>query len=128
MRKYIAILTICFALLPYFALAQLSPSETGLSQTGTEAYGTLDQSVGEWVGSKIIVPALSLVGIIFLILMIYAGFLWMTAGGKPDNTTKAKDMMIRAVIGVIIIAAAYAVTNFVFNAVQGPAVEESTTG
>jgi hypothetical protein len=108
----------CFLLSPLFAFAQLSPQETGLEQTGEEAYGTLDQTVGEWVGSKVIVPAMSIVGVLFLILMIYAGFLWMTAGGKPDQTTKAKDMMIRAIIGVIIIAAAYAITNFVFTAIQ----------
>ncbi len=117
MRKYIALAVIGLLLSPTLTFGQLDPSETGLESTGEEAYGTLDQSIGQWVGSKIITPALALVGVIFLVLMVYAGFLWMTAGGKSDQVQKAKDLMIRAIIGVIIISAAYAITTFVFRAI-----------
>lgn len=118
MRKYLAFTAVWLLSVPALAFAQLDPSETGLEQTGEEAYGSLGSvTIGEWIGSHIITPVLGLVGLIFLILMIYAGFLWMTAGGKPDQTTKARDMMVRAVIGVIIIAAAYAITTFVFRAI-----------
>ena len=118
MRKYIALATIALLLGPTLAFGQLDPSETGLTTTGDEVYGSLDQTIGQWVGSKIITPALALVGLIFLVLMVYAGFLWMTAGGQTDQVQKAKDLMIRAVIGVIIITAAYAVTSYVFTALN----------
>lgn len=60
---------------------------------------------------------LSLLGIIFLIIIIYAGFLWMTAGGNDDQVGKAKGLIKNAIIGVVIIVAAYAITNFVLGAI-----------
>ncbi|MBU4314974.1 hypothetical protein KJ673_01055, partial [Patescibacteria group bacterium] len=83
MRKFIAIAMFSLFLVPCFAMAQLTPQETGLEITGEQAYGSVAPSIGVWVGAKIITPALALVGVVFIILMIYAGFLWMTAGGKP---------------------------------------------
>jgi len=56
---------------------------------------------------------LSFVGVIFLILMIFAGLTWMTAQGSQEKVGKAKDLMINAVIGLIIVMAAYAITAFV---------------
>ena len=56
---------------------------------------------------------LSLVGILFLGLMIYAGLLWMTAQGNEQKVEKAKNLLINAVIGLIIVFAAYAITAFV---------------
>lgn len=62
---------------------------------------------------------LGLLGIIFLILIIYAGFLWMTAQGEEEKVTKAKDTITRAVIGLVIIVLAYAITYFVFSSLPG---------
>lgn len=81
-------------------------------QNATET--SLSQKIGE-----IIKIALSLVGMIFLVLMIYAGFLWMTASGEEEKVTKATNILKAAVIGLIIIVAAYSLTTFVLNAVYG---------
>jgi hypothetical protein len=56
---------------------------------------------------------LSLLGIIFLILIIYAGFLWMTAGGNDQQVGKAKSLISSAIIGLIIVVSAYAISYFV---------------
>ena len=116
MRK-LSLLLLSLFLLPSFAFAQLSPEDTGLEATGEEVYGALDAdtTLGAWVGAYIINPLLSLVGVIFLVLMIYGGFLWMTAGGNSGQVDKAKNILITAIIGTVIIAAAYAITNFVFT-------------
>ena len=74
---------------------------------------TLPVMIGGIIG-----VALSILGIILLLIMIYAGFLWMTAGGETDKTKKAKDFMINAVIGLIILLAAYAISNFVIDSIQ----------
>jgi len=66
------------------------------------------------IGS-IIGIALSFIGVIFLILMIYAGISWMTASGNQEKVTKAKDLIINAIIGLIIVLAAYAITSFIGN-------------
>jgi len=60
---------------------------------------------------------LGLLGLIFVILLIYAGFTYMTAQGDDKKITKAKDTIRNAVIGVIIILFAYIITNAVFTLV-----------
>jgi len=65
--------------------------------------------------ANIIKTALGFVGIIFLVLTIYGGFKWMTAGGDSSAVTKAQDVLTKAIIGLIIIVSAYAITYFVFN-------------
>jgi hypothetical protein len=56
---------------------------------------------------------LSFIGIIFLLLTVYAGFLWMTAQGNASQVEKAKDLLINAIIGLVIVTAAYSITIFV---------------
>lgn len=55
----------------------------------------------------------SFLGIIFLALMISGGFMWMTARGNEAQVNKAKELITMAVIGLIIISAAYAITAFI---------------
>ena len=120
MRQFLLALLVPTFLVPSFAFAQLSPDETGLDATGQEAYGELidDQDLGGYIGSRVITPLLSLVGLIFLLLMIYAGFLWMTAGGNSDQVDKAKKFIVNGVIGLIITLTAYAISNFVVDTLQ----------
>lgn len=60
----------------------------------------------------IIGAVLSFLGVIFLILMIYGGYQWMTAAGDEQKVTKAKDLIRNAIIGLIVVLAAYAITAF----------------
>ena len=68
----------------------------------------------EMIGNLISV-VISLLGIIFLGLTLYAGFLWMTAGGDTDKVGKAKTLLQQGIIGMIIILASLAISNFVFT-------------
>ncbi len=65
----------------------------------------------------VINTVLGLLGVIFLIIIIYAGFLWMTAGGNDDQVGKAKKWLVNGIIGVVIIVGAYAISYFVLNAI-----------
>ena len=49
---------------------------------------------------------------------MFAGYLWMTAGGDSGKVDKAKSYMLNAVIGIIIILAAYIITEFVIEQVS----------
>jgi len=64
---------------------------------------------------QIIGLVLSFVGILFLGLIIYAGISWMTANGNEQKVSSAKDMIINASIGIIIVLAAYAITTYIGN-------------
>jgi len=61
---------------------------------------------------QIIGLILSFIGVLFLGLMIYAGILWMTSSGNEQTVATAKDLIVNAVIGIIIVFAAYALTSF----------------
>ena len=52
----------------------------------------------------------SFLGVIFVILIIYSGFLWMTASGDEEQITKAKDIMQSSVIGLVIILMSSVIT------------------
>jgi hypothetical protein len=65
--------------------------------------------------AKIIQGVLGLLAIIFLILMITAGFRWMTASGNEEEVKKATGAIKTAIIGLLIVLAAYAITYFVFT-------------
>ena len=73
-----------------------------------------DAPLPEFIGTLISV-FISILGIVLLVIIIYAGFLWMTAGGNPDQVGKAKTWMINAVIGLIVLLAAYAISSFVIE-------------
>lgn len=68
--------------------------------------------------ANIIKILLGFLGTIAVVLIIYAGFLWMTAAGKPDNTKKAKDIMSAAITGLVIILISYGITVFVTTALS----------
>lgn len=66
--------------------------------------------------STIINFSLSFLGVIFVVLMIYGGWLWMTDQGNEAQVEKAKKIIITAVVGVIIITSSYAISWFIINA------------
>lgn len=62
-----------------------------------------------------IAALLGLLGVIFLILTIYAGLLWMTAGGNADNVKKAKAILLNSVVGLVIVLSSYAIASTVIR-------------
>jgi hypothetical protein len=60
--------------------------------------------------SRLINIGLSFLGIVFLILMIYGGVLWMTDRGNESEVEKAKKLIQAAITGLIIVIASYAIS------------------
>ena len=71
---------------------------------------------------------LSLIGVILLAYLLYAGYKWMTAHGEEEKVTQAKDTIQRAIIGIIIIVAAYAISIFVMGRLEAGTLESSSSG
>ena len=74
--------------------------------------GTASQSLAIEIG-RIAGAALAFLGTIFLVLMIAGGIMWMTAGGSEERVKTAGKLIIAAIIGLIIVLGAYAITTFV---------------
>lgn len=68
---------------------------------------------------RIIRAFFGLIGITLVVLITYAGYLWMTAGGDDEKIVTAKKIITRAVIGLIIIMSAYAIVTFILNSILG---------
>ncbi len=87
-----------------------------LKDAATPAFKTETRNLPTVIGNYIQV-FLGFLGVIALLLIIYAGYLWMTAQGNEDNVEKAKDIIKNAVIGLIIITLSYAITAFIIGSV-----------
>ena len=71
---------------------------------------------------------LSFTGMFFLGMMLYAGIVWMKSMGASDDVEKAKNIIQSAIIGLIIVSAAYAITNFVFTSLSANNTVSNNTG
>ena len=96
------------------------PIKTTVNDNVDSLYGAIGittQVNSITTNAQVIITAfISLLAIIFIILIVLAGYNWMTANGEEQKVTKAKETMQKAVIGILIIAMAYAITQFVFKA------------
>ena len=111
----LSILLFFAAALPALAQGGVG-GDYGLGDTA-KAAGLKNETPVPVIIGNVIGTALSMIAVIFFILMVYGGFLWMTAHGNTDQVKKAQDTIIAAVIGIIIVLASYAITNFVFQSV-----------
>ena len=73
--------------------------------------GTVD-SLPAAVG-RIIRQILGFVSVIMIIIVIWAGYLWVTAGGNDDQVKTAKTYIRNAVIGLVITLSAFVITSYV---------------
>lgn len=69
--------------------------------------------------ANIIRYALSFVGTLFIALTVYAGILWMTAGGNDEQVSKSKKLLFQAVIGLFITFSAYSITLLAYRVASG---------
>jgi len=98
----------------------------------SEATGNINsnaQSVGDIAGYDINADALllvqtviniflSVIGVLLLVFILYAGYHWLTAKGDEEKVKKAQDTIERAITGIIIIIAAYAISVFVMSRLE----------
>lgn len=82
--------------------------EAGYEETITNEPMSLPERIGQIINAVLV-----FLGVIFLILMIYGGYIWMTARGNEQEVEKAKNIIKNALIGLVVVLAAYAITYLV---------------
>ncbi len=93
---------------------QQSPLLGRLQTVGTGAgYSQTNEGGVLAIVGTVISALLGLLGIIFIILMLLAGYNWMTASGDEGKIDKAKDTLRSAIIGLIIVVGAFAIWRFI---------------
>ncbi len=110
---------------PALADEALFEGQAGMSDIA-KVYGN-DKSDLRTIAVKIIVVVLSLLGVIFLALTIFAGFRYMTAAGNEDQTKKAVAQIRDAVIGLVIVMSAWTISYYILRylnkaIISGPAL------
>jgi len=109
---FLVLLVFIFPLFTHAADSQPVNDQFGLSYAAATGLSTQDIRV---TVAKIIRIALGLLGLVVLVIILYGGFVWMTAAGAPDKIEKAKKILINGVIGLVIILSAFAIVTFIIN-------------
>ncbi|MFZ5364855.1 MAG: Ig-like domain-containing protein [Patescibacteria group bacterium] len=110
-----------------FVLAQ---GDLGATEVAGEA-GLAGEADPRIIIARIIRIVFGFLGVIALALVIYGGFVWMTAGGDPEQVSKAKKILVNALIGLAIILLAFSITSFIINRLEeaaGLGVQEFQPG
>lgn len=89
--------------------AELQFTETGCDQT-TGSAGALDKLIKDIINIVSVV-----VGIVAVIMIIFGGLKYITSGGDSSNVSAAKNTIIYAIIGLIVVALAQFVVRFVLG-------------
>lgn len=119
LASFIVIFFLSVALLPGTARGiELGKELVKKAATGAgyDAAGTTETTLSQTLGG-VVKGALTFVGVIFLSLMVYAGYIWMMARGQEDEIEKAQKIIRASVIGLVITLGAYSITNLVVEEV-----------
>lgn len=60
---------------------------------------------------------LGFLGIITIVIILYGGFIWMSSFGEEDKIDRAKKLISAGVVGLVVVLAAYAISNFVVTSI-----------
>ncbi len=87
--------------------AKAAAGGAGLVSAGGNDLMTL---IGQLIGA-----VMGLVGVLLFGYMVYGGFKWMTAAGDAKAVTDAQAIIRNAIIGLVIIVAAYSISSYVLT-------------
>jgi hypothetical protein len=92
-------------------------NEASIQPSGAQFGGSDTPKDIRQITADIVKVFLGFIGLIFVILMIIAGFKWMNAQGDESKVEEAQKQLRMAVIGLLIILAAWGITLFAVNAI-----------
>lgn len=112
------------AAIPEYVFADAAGVKANLKKGAEAAFGTqlvkkqadgreaLPQMVGQ-----VLEILLSLLGVVFMILVIYAGLMWMFSRGDSEQAKKAMRILTSSTLGLAVVVLAYAITQFVLSVI-----------
>lgn len=90
---------------------------TKLQNAGVDNAGYANTDLATVIGN-VVLTLLTLLGVVFIVLIVYAGFKWMLAQGEEQKITEARNLIIHSIIGLLIVLAAYAISYFIISALE----------
>lgn len=120
-KSFIIVFCLFFLFNPFFVNAFNFSEQTGLKSAGDKtghssskifkSSADLETSIG-----SVIQTIISFIGVIFVVLLVYGGVLWMTARGNDQQVEKAKSIIVQSIIGLFIVVSAYSISVLVISA------------
>jgi len=98
--------------------AQFTAGQQNINSTAAAAGVSQSADLITIIG-RIINVALGFVGVVLLVILLYSGYEYMTAGGDAAKVESATKRIRNAIIGLIIIFLSFAIVNFVLK-IFGP--------
>jgi len=104
-KTFYTLLGIAIASMPNMVFAQygLEPTVQPTNLPITNDFGSLLTYIINWF--------LSLVGLIAVLMLIFGGFRYLVSGGNDESTTKAKNTIMYAIIGIVVVILSYAIVS-----------------
>jgi hypothetical protein len=111
-------LLVCLSLIIVFLVPVITQASKvdpyGVNYVANAGIGKKDPRA---IAADLIKLAMSFLGTIAVILILYGGLKWMIAGGSQDKIDEAKKTLWSGFIGLVIIVAAYAIAAYVIEAI-----------
>lgn len=122
MKSLILVISLIFILITFLIIPLKSLSAGSITEgmlemiksSGINLTSTEKRTPEEVIGGLIKV-FLSVLGVMFIMLIIYGGWIWMRSYGNEEDIRRAKNILIAAFIGLAIILGAYAITSFIIS-------------
>jgi len=93
------------------------------SNAGVSLYKPLNSTtIGGLVG-KVLGGIMGLIGTLALLMFVWGGIQYLISQGKPDQLKKAKDTLIYASLGLVIIFTSYTIVSALVKVLSTGAVE-----
>ncbi|MCL4365689.1 hypothetical protein M1437_00490 [Patescibacteria group bacterium] len=111
MKKLISLGFLGSAITSFFAPVQVlavdaSPTNIIIA-TPSQGFTTLGNAIG-----NIITVAFAIAVILVLVMLIWGAFEWISSGGDKESVAKARGRIINALIGLAVLAVAFALAKF----------------
>jgi hypothetical protein len=119
LRKNLVVAATVLAVLPVFMMALPALAQTG-PNLGINYVTPLNLANADprTAAVSLVRLLMTFLGIIAVVIILYGGFVWLTAAGNEDKVASAKKIIAAGVIGLIIILAAFLIVNFVITNVS----------
>jgi hypothetical protein len=115
MKKALVLATLLLIMVPCLAFALQANAQAvnfGLNAANNIGLPNTAQDPKQ-AAASIVRYLIGFLGIIAVVVILWGGFQWLTAGGNEDKVGSAKKTIISGLIGLVIIIAAYAIVTIV---------------
>lgn len=119
-------IVLSFLIVAQIGLAAIEDT-TGLNTTASGGYKVSKEQLAAnsdlpTIIGRIIGTGLAFLGVVFFVLILYAGLGWILSMGKEEKIKEAKDMIVAAILGLIVVLGAYAITKLIPMIFQGTGI------